>query len=152
MATKKLVTFKIDESEKKQFDKMAKEKGMSLTELFRRSMRAYGGLPLEIHEALEGVSKETQLPPETILAHKIYKRIAVDAAFIKIFGKRPPGAGREYYFREGKLVTGQKLVNELMAYYEARFDDLNEKLKTSVKTGKTVQINREAMVEFQASL
>jgi len=153
MKKKKSITFRVDEFEKPIYEATASHLGLSLSQLIRKSLELYGALGFDIHKSLEGLSAEMKLPVGEIVEHYIQKRLAVDAAWIQTFGTRPPGAGREFRFGDdGRLVSGNKLFDELMVHYVEVFNGLKDKLTKSKKTGQTVEINREEMILLQACL
>ena len=149
---KKLYNFRMEENEKYWLEQMAKHKGISLSKLMRRGALLYADFPQEFLDALEEPAKKLEMPVHKVMMHMCIKQIAFQYAWLEVFGKAPPGAFKEFRFDEEGLVTGDKLLCQLKDEGIALLKDIKANLEKSKKTGKAVEISKEAMAVFHAQL
>jgi len=113
--TSKRIAMQVKESEKKEYDKAAKDRDKTLTALVKDALELYIGIPPDFLDQINTVAKYVRLPISTVICHMIIKRAAFDAAWLEVFGFRPPGTFKEFRFDENGLITGDMLGNQLKA-------------------------------------
>ena len=101
------IQIKINSSEKDFLERLAKEKGLSLSELMRRGAWFYGSIDDRVFQYAEELSKRLNIRDHVVISNTVIRRLAEDAATAEVC----PGDSLLYEFpltQEG-VISGSRL-------------------------------------------
>lgn len=145
------LSIRMDKEEKERLAGLAKEHGISLTELLLRGGSFYGAFPPEFFEAIEQTSKEMQIPVEALLMRFMLAKVATDSAWLAVFDKAPPGVMTPFQWQNGKLIGGDQLSKILFAHYKEVFQKLKDNILKAAD-GEDLHLTDETAYELMVAL
>jgi len=121
-------SFYLSEDQKKAIEKQAQKTGQNQSEVLSEWIAFRLGFNDSFFEQIEKVAKLLQFPIQIVIQNMLIRRIACDYAHLKTFGQSPNGL-MEFRIRNGELMTGDDLVEELTNQYL----DLFQRFKESIE-------------------
>ncbi len=123
------ILLRMPRKEKSQIDAEAQERGLSTTELIRRAVPIYCGLPESLLETTILEAEKRRLPPAHVFTARLITMYAAQKAWIEVFETPPPSINRPFKFDEtsGELVWGTELLKRLFDEYCEIFKSFKEK-------------------------
>ena len=101
------IQIKINSNEKDFLERLAKKKGLSLSELMRRGAWFYGSLDDRVFQYAEELSKRLNIKDHVVISNTMIRRLAEDAATAEVF----PGDSLLYEFplTQKGVISGTRL-------------------------------------------
>ncbi len=79
------IQIKISTKEKDLLERLAKDRGLSLSELMRRGGWLLGMLDEKVFHYMEDMSKRLNVPEDAVISNTIIRRLAEDAATAEVY-------------------------------------------------------------------
>ena len=138
------LAIRLGKEEKAVYVQMAKDHGISLTQLLLRGASFYGSFPPSFFAAMKETSKIMSLSVEDICTRMLVAKVASDSAWMDVFGKPPAGITRPFrWAKDGRLMTGDPLSQELVAEYKAIYERLKSNMVDAKKSGGELRLDAE---------
>jgi hypothetical protein len=138
------LAIRLGQEEKAVYVKMAKDHGISLTQLLLRGASFYGSFPPSFFAAMQETAKIMSLSVEDICVRMLIAEVASNAAWMEVFGKPPAGITRPFrWAKDGRLMTGDPLSQELTSEYKEIYERLKDSMIHAKKTGGELMLDAE---------
>ena len=145
------LSIRMDKEEKERLAGLAKEHGISLTELLLKGGSFYGSFPPEFFSAMQQTSKEMGLSTEAICMRVMLAKVAADAAWLAVFDKAPPGVMAPFQWENGRLIGGDQLSKILFAHYQEVFQKLKDNILKAAD-GEELRLTDETAYELMTAV
>ncbi len=134
------VGFRLPARKKALIEKRARKEGVSVQKYIEDCLDLRLGLPDSMLEETRKATRGMQLPVTTVLANMVIKQSSFNQTWLKVFGKMPPGAMKEFKLENGRLLTGDELRARLNVEHEKEITKLKNKLAGAAMGNKNVTL------------
>ncbi len=113
---------------KAEIDAVAKQSGLTITELLQQAVELRIDMPQEFFSQIEKAAAVLRLTPATVIINKLIKSVCFEQAWLDVFGGYPPSTNMEFRFDEKGLVTGDALAMQLYQEIKTHLEEAKVKL------------------------
>ncbi len=148
MATVQL-SFRVDKATKDNLEKLAKERGMGLSDLVREALELRAGFDPGFWDRVQSLVNGLNVPSWMVLQNRLIKILAQEAAEIEIWGPRYRLLDEFRFTTEG-VETGEQLFDNLKsAATELERRKRLEQLERGLRLGAPLTENDKAWLQDQ---
>ncbi|MBC8457478.1 MAG: hypothetical protein H8D67_05720 [Deltaproteobacteria bacterium] len=145
MKKDKRINIVTDEVTKFLLEGRASVKGMSLSELLIEGGLLYGGFDQGFIEKFEKMSGEMGIKATILLQNFVINQVALTAQFEAVFGRSSKSLDRAFRWKDGKMMTGDELLEKLNKEYKEVFQEWKEKLIDCHEKGGDFRVSDESV-------
>jgi len=145
MRKDKRINIVTDETTKFLLEGRASVKGMSVSELLVEGGLLYGSLDKGFLDEIEETATKMGVKTSILLQNLVINQIALTAQFQKVFGRSSKALDRAFRWKEGKMMTGDALLENLNTEYRELFEDWKQNLIDCHEKGGEFRVSDEAV-------